>query len=77
MLETARIAVSKARIEEQDGIRLYDIRYIKERKIKMTILNCLIYATGVMVLIAIFSLLLASATFTAFDRIMRLKKKWS
>ena len=41
----------------------------------MTILNCLIYATGVMVLIAIFSLLLAFATFTAFDRIMSLKKK--
>lgn len=51
--------------------------YNKKRKIKMTILNCLIYATGAMVLIAIFSLLLAFATFTAFDRIMSLKKKYS
>ena len=41
----------------------------------MTILNCLIYATGVMVLIAIFSLLLTSAIFTAFDIIVRRLKK--
>ena len=43
----------------------------------MTILNCIIYAIGVAVLLAIFSLLLTSAIFTAFDRIMSLKKKYS
>ena len=41
----------------------------------MTILNCIIYAIGVTVLFAIFSLLLTAATFTVFDRIMSLKKK--
>ena len=42
----------------------------------MTILNCIIYAIGVAVLFAIFSLLLTAATFKAFDIIiMRLKKK--
>lgn len=43
----------------------------------MTILNCIIYAIGVAVLAGIFSLLLAFVTFTAFDRIMSLKKKYS
>ena len=43
----------------------------------MTILNCIIYAIGVAVLGAIFSLLLTAATFTAFDIIIRLKKKYS
>ena len=42
----------------------------------MTILNCIIYAIGVAVLVGIFSILLTSAIFTAFDIIiMRLKKK--
>ena len=41
----------------------------------MTILNCIIYAIGVVVLFAIFGLLLTAATFTTFDRIMSLKKK--
>ena len=43
----------------------------------MTILNYIIYAIGVAVLLAIFSLLLTFVTFTAFDRIMSLKKKYS
>ena len=42
----------------------------------MTILNCIIYAIGVAVLFAIFSLLFTAAIFKAFDIIMmRLKKK--
>ena len=43
----------------------------------MEILNYIIYAIGVAVLGAIFSLLLTSAIFTAFDIIMSLKKKYS
>ena len=42
----------------------------------MTILNCIIYAIGVAVLFVIFGLLLAFITFTTFDRIMCLKKKY-